>query len=150
VEVVERDDAIETFGAREERGALADVALRHLAAHIVEGVDRLARPVGVAQALFGQQEDAASLALALAQEFIPFLIGRNAQERRQASLGGAEHIASCRFEKWRSGGVGGKRMPAASAIVLTAISASPISSCQGACSTSSRYARRARSTAYRQ
>ena len=61
VEIVERDDAIEPLGAREVRGAGADVLRGHVAANVVEGVDGVARPVGVAQLLLGEEQDPASL-----------------------------------------------------------------------------------------
>ena len=80
VEVVERDDAVDALGAGEVRGALADVVERHVAADVVERVDRVARPVGVAQLLLGQEQHAAPLALALAQELVTLAVGRDAEQ----------------------------------------------------------------------
>ena len=79
VEVVQRDDAVEALGAGEERRALADVGGGHVAVDVVERVDGVARPVGVAQLLLGQEQHAAALAAALAQELVPLVVGRDAQ-----------------------------------------------------------------------
>src|SRR5262249_55433815 len=83
VEIVERDDPIEAFAAREERRALADVRLGHVAAHVEELVDRFTRPVGVAELLLGQQQHAAALPSAFAQEFVALAIRREAQNRER-------------------------------------------------------------------
>ena len=80
VEVVERDDAVDALGAGQVRGALADVVERHVAAEVVERVDRLARPVGVAELLFGEEQHPAPLALALAQELVTLAVGRDAEQ----------------------------------------------------------------------
>ena len=80
VEVIERDDAVDALGSREVRGALADVVERHVAAEVIESVDRVTRPVGVAQLLFGEQQHAAPLPPALAQELVALAVGRDAEE----------------------------------------------------------------------
>ena len=80
VEVVERDDAVDALGAGQVRGALADVVERHVAPEVVERVDRLARPIGVAELLFGQEQHAAPLPLALAQELVALAVGRDAEQ----------------------------------------------------------------------
>ena len=72
--------------AGQVRGALADVVGRHVAADVVEGVDRLARPVGVAKLLLGQQQHPAALPPALAQELVALPVGGDAEER-QGHLG---------------------------------------------------------------
>ena len=83
VEIVERDDAVQAFGARQVGGTLADVVVRHAAPDVVKRVDRVARPVRPAQLFVGQQQDAAALTPALAQELVPFAVGRNAEQRQR-------------------------------------------------------------------
>ena len=59
---------------------LLDIRLRHLPANEEERVDRLARPFGVPQLLFGEQQHAVPLPVALAQELVPFEIGGDAEQ----------------------------------------------------------------------
>ena len=68
--------------AREVRGAVPDVRRRHVAADVEELVDRLARPVGVAQLLLGQQQHAAALPPAFAEELVSLEEGRDAEDRQ--------------------------------------------------------------------
>ena len=93
VEVVERDDPIDTLGPRQEGGALADVLERHVAAHVEELVDRLAGPVRVAQLLFGQEQDTAPLPPAFAEEVVALAIGGDAEEREWAWPAHREYIS---------------------------------------------------------
>ena len=83
VKIVERDDAVYPFRVGEMGGTLPDVGVRHIAAHVEELVDRLARPVGVAQPFLRQQQDPVPLPAALAQEFVPLQIGRDAEQRQR-------------------------------------------------------------------
>ena len=71
---------------RDVGGALADVCVGHVAAQVEELVDRLARPVGLAQLLLGQEQDAAALPVALSQEFITLAVGGDAGVRSTSSL----------------------------------------------------------------
>ena len=92
VEVVERDDAIDLLGAGDVRRALADVLGRHVAAEVVELVHGVARPVGIAQLLLGQEQHAASLPAALAQELVAFAVGRDAEDRQRHSQSSKQWI----------------------------------------------------------
>ena len=80
VEVVERDDPIDALGLGEVGGALADVRLGHVAADVEELVDRLPRPVAVAQLLLGQEQDAAPCRSHSRRKSSPLLVGGDAEE----------------------------------------------------------------------
>ena len=83
VEVVERHDAIEMFSAGEMGRARPDVLVGHLAADVVEPVDGVAGPVGVAEFFFGEEQHAAPLTVTLVEEVAPLVVGRNAQHRQR-------------------------------------------------------------------
>ncbi len=88
VEVVERRDAIDPFAARDVGHPLADVGLGHVATQVVELVDRLTRPVAVAQLLVSEQQHAAPLAAAFAQELVPLPVGGDTeQSQRHRGIG---------------------------------------------------------------
>ena len=97
VEVVERDDAIDAFGARQVRGTLADVVERHVPTDVVERVDGVARPVGVSELLLGQEQHPAPLPPAFAQELVTLPVGGDAEE-------GQGHGGGWAF-RWRGRGV---------------------------------------------
>jgi hypothetical protein len=80
IEIVERDDAVQALGPGEKRRALADVGDRHPPVDVIERVDRFAGPVGVAQLVLCQQQHAAALPAAFAQELVPFAVGRHAEQ----------------------------------------------------------------------
>lgn len=65
-----------------ERRALPNVGLGHVAMNVVERVDGVARPVGLAQLLVGQEQDAATQPAALSQKLVPLAVGRDAQQRQ--------------------------------------------------------------------
>ena len=77
VEIVQRDDAIDLLRSGEKCCALANVIGRHVAADVIEGVDRVARPVRVLEFLVGQQQHTAALAIAFLEELVPFAVGRD-------------------------------------------------------------------------
>ena len=83
VEVVQRHDPIDPFPAREVRGSLANVVVGHVAPDVEELVDRLARPVGLAQLLLGEQQHPAALPLALPQELVTLEVGGDAEQRQR-------------------------------------------------------------------
>jgi hypothetical protein len=83
VEVVERDDPVDLLGAADTGEALADVLGGHVAAEVVELVHGLARPVGIAELLLGEEQHAAALPAALAQEFVAFSVGCDAEDRQR-------------------------------------------------------------------
>jgi hypothetical protein len=85
VEVVECDDSIEAFGAGQVCGARSDVVLRHAAADVVELVDRVSRPVAVAELLLGQEQHPRALAPAFLQELVALAVRRDAEDREHAS-----------------------------------------------------------------
>ncbi len=83
---VERDYAVDLLVSPKMRHSLHNVRESNLLRKIERVVQALPRPVGIAQLLRRKQENASSLALALAHELLPLLVGRNAQERQQARL----------------------------------------------------------------
>ena len=83
VEIVERDDPVEPLGTGEIGGAVAYLRLRHVAPDVVEPIDRVPRPVRVAQLFVGQKQDAASLSPTLAEELVTLAVRRDAEKRQR-------------------------------------------------------------------
>ena len=83
---VERDDAIQFVRARQMRHRLHDVSEGNLRGKVKSIVETFARPIGIAQFFRRQQDHAAALALALAHEFLPLLVSRDAQESQRAGV----------------------------------------------------------------
>ena len=83
VEIVQRDDAVDLFGAGDMSDALADILRPHLTRDVVELVDRLAWPVGVPKLFVGQQKHAATLAIAFTNELVAFSVCGDAEDRQR-------------------------------------------------------------------
>ena len=80
VEVVERHDAIDLPRARDVADALQQVLAPDVARDVEELLDRLARPLRIAQLVGRQQQHAVPFPMALAQELVTLLEGRDAQQ----------------------------------------------------------------------
>ena len=72
--------------AREVRSPEPDVGRGHVAPDEKELVDRLAGPIRIAQLLVGQEQHAAALAPALAEELLSLEEGRDAEEGHRHGL----------------------------------------------------------------
>src|SRR5260221_489380 len=72
VEFIEGHDAIQLLRARQMGDSLHDLSERNFCGKVEGVVQTLTRPVGVAQFFRSEQDYAASLALALAHEVLPF------------------------------------------------------------------------------
>ena len=87
VEIVQRDDAVEVLGAGNVAHALHQVLAANLPRDVIGVVDRLPRPVRIAQLVERQQQDPAALRLALADEGLALLVSRDAQDGQRTSVG---------------------------------------------------------------
>ncbi len=83
---VEGDDAIQFLIAREMGHRSDDIGQSNFLGKVKRIVEALARPVGIAQFLGGQQEHAPALALALAHELLAFFVGRDAEDGQRTRV----------------------------------------------------------------
>ena len=83
VEIVERHDPVQPLGTGKIGGAGAYLGLRHVPPDVVEPIDRVPRPVRVAQLFVGQKQDAASLPATLPEELVTLAVRRDAEKRQR-------------------------------------------------------------------
>jgi hypothetical protein len=80
VELVERDDAVDRFPAREIADGVEDVVAQPQVGHEEALVDAVHRPGGVGELLTRQKEHSRAEALALAEEFLALEVGGEGED----------------------------------------------------------------------
>ena len=80
VEFVQRHDAVDGLRPGDVADGINQALQRKLFRHGKDSVQAVARPVGVFEFFYGEQQDAATQGFARADKFLPLFVGAYAQD----------------------------------------------------------------------